>query len=225
MKLDIKKLNPMKWDKKILIIITAIVALLLALIPTIRYQYPLSWDIVYHIAYAKVYAMNGFVFSDPSINGGQKIGYPPLFHYMLLLIADITNGDYFQIAKYLQPLMALGIVLSVSYVAKKFYGTLAGVTAGFMIISSNLFNRAILTIPENLALILMTLSLYFYYLSFKNQDYKPAILGGFLLLLVAFTHEAASFLLLVTATVITFILLIFRPKLNILVNYGAFLSI
>ncbi len=71
----------------------------------------------------------------------------------------------------------------------------------------------------------MTLSLYFYYLSFKNQDYKPAILGGFLLLLVAFTHEAASFLLLVTATVITFILLIFRPKLNILVNYGAFLSI
>lgn len=70
-------------SRKYLILIPAIAALIIALIPTLKYQWPLGWDIIYHVQYAQVYAHYGFTLINPLLNApvGQKIGYPPLFHF------------------------------------------------------------------------------------------------------------------------------------------------
>jgi asparagine N-glycosylation enzyme membrane subunit Stt3 len=211
--------------KSLIWIIPAIIVFFLALIPTLKYQWPLSWDIIYHIQYAQVYAKYGFVLKDPLLNApfGQEIGYPPLFHFIIVALSNIIHVNYFQIARYLQPFIVMFIVLSVSFVSRKFYGTIAGVSAGFLMISSLLIgNRIIYPLPENLALIFLPLSVYFYYYSIKVKSFKYAILAGSLLMIVALIHQAATLILFLIITVFTLIELIFYRNIRVLKNYGAF---
>ena len=193
------------YNKRNLIILPAIAAFIIALIPTIKYQWPLGWDIIYHIHYAQVYANNGITLTTPLLNApvGQKIGYPPLFHFLIAAMGNGMGINFFQIARFLQPLLAASIILSVSYVSYKFYGTIAGLGAGFLMLSSMLVERMILALPENLALIFLPLAVYYYYRSFKDNELKIAILGGILFLLVMATHQAATLCLVLVIISIT----------------------
>jgi asparagine N-glycosylation enzyme membrane subunit Stt3 len=212
--------------KSLIWIIPAVIAFFLALIPTLKYQWPLSWDIIYHVQYAQVYAKYGFVLIDPLLNApfGQKIGYPPLFHFLLVLLGAIIKIDYFQISRFLQPFLVMFLVLSVSYVARKFYGTIAGMSAGFLIISSLLLgNRLIFPIPENLALIFLPLSVYFYYYSLKEKTLKYAIMAGLLLIVILSIHQAATLVLFLIITAFTLVELIFYGNIHVFKNFGAFI--
>lgn len=206
-------------------IVPAIIAFLIALIPTLKYQWPLSWDIIIHVQYAMVYAKYGLVLTDPLLNApfGQNIGYPPIFHLLLAAAGTITKVDYFQIARALQPFLAMFIVLSVSYVAKKLYGTIAGISAGFLVLSSFLFGRILLPIPENLALIFLPLSVYFYYRSIKENLLKYAFLSGILFVAIILTHNAASLMLFLTISALSMIELVVYRNIHIFKFYGVFL--
>lgn len=196
------------------------------MIATLTYQWPLSWDVIYHIQYAQVYAQHGFVLSDPLLSAplGQKIGYPPLFHFLIIGLVYLSKADFFQVARFLQPFLVMFVVLSVSYVARKFYGTVAGISAGFLILSSLLFgNRLIFPLPENLALIFFPLAFYFYYSSLKEKSLKYSILAGVLLILIFSIHQAATLILFVLITVLTLFELIVYRNSGVLKNYVGFL--
>lgn len=204
----------------------ALIAFFLALIPTFKYQWPLSWDIIYHVQYAQIYAEYGFRLTDPLLNApyGQKIGYPPLFHFLLVLLGKISKVDFFQIARFLQPVIVMFLVLSTSYVARKFYGTLAGISAGFLMLSSLLLgNRLIFPLPENLALIFLTLSVYSYYYSLKKKSFKYAVMAGILLIIMVFIHHAATLVLFMIITAFTLVELSIYRNINVFKNYVAFL--
>ncbi len=207
-------------------IIPAIAVFFIALIPTLKYGWPLSWDIIYHVQYAKIYTHYGFVLSNPLLNApyGQNINYPPLFHILIAGLGTILKIDYFQVAKFMQPFLAMFIVLSVSYVANKFYGKIAGISAGFLIISSYLISRIILPIPENLALIFLPLAVYFYYRSIDEGILKYALVAGFMLILTILTHPVAPEVIFLVITTFTILTLILNRNISILKNYGAFLS-
>lgn len=209
------------YNKRYLILLPAIAAFIIALIPTLKYQWPLGWDIIYHIQYAQVYAHNGFTLVNPLLNApvGQKIGYPPLFHFLIAGIGTGFGTDFFQVARYLQPILATSIVLSVSYVAYKFYGKLAGLGAGFLILSSLLFGRMILALPENLALIFLPLAVYLYYRSLKDRNLKIALLSGILFILVIATHQAATLCLVLIITSITLMELMVYRNFKALGNF------
>lgn len=211
--------------KKLIWILPAILTFLIALIPTLKYQWPLSWDIIYHIQYAMIYAKYGLVLTDPLLNApfGQKIGYPPLFHFLLAFLGIITRVDLFQIARALQPFLAMFIVLSVSYVARKLYGTIAGISTGFLILSSLLLSRIILPIPENLALIFLPLSAYFYYRSLKDNLLKYAFISGILFIIIILTHQAAGLILFLIITSFTVVELVLYHNIRVIKNYGAFI--
>ncbi|MGZ7070749.1 MAG: hypothetical protein ACXVHN_08015, partial [Methanobacterium sp.] len=91
---------------KFIWIIPAITIFLIALIPTLKYQWPLSYDIIYHIQFAKVYSQYGLTLINPLMNAptGEKIAYPPLFHFLLVALVNIFKIDYFQVARSLQPI-------------------------------------------------------------------------------------------------------------------------
>lgn len=215
----------LKNYSKLTLAIPALVALLLALIPTLNYQWPLSWDIIYHVQYAKIYSQYGFTLTNPLLNApvGQKIGYPPLFHFLLAGLGNLFQTDYFHIARFLQPVLAALVVFSTSYVAFKFYGKLAGVSAGFILISSYLFKRMILPVPENLALIFIPVAVYLYYLSVKDNRIKIAILSGLMLVLIMGIHLAAALTLLLTVTAISIVEFVYYRNREVFKNYGAFL--
>ncbi len=207
-------------------IIPAIAVFFIALIPTLKYGWPLSWDIIYHVQYAKIYTQYGFVLTDPLLNApyGQNINYPPIFHFLIAGLGTLLKIDYFQIARFMQPFLAMFIVLSTSYVANKFYGKIAGISTGFLIISSYLLSRIILPLPENLALIFLPLAVYFYYKSLDEGVLKYALIAGFIFILTLLTHLVAPEVLLLVVTLFTILTLILNRDISVLKNYGVFLS-
>jgi asparagine N-glycosylation enzyme membrane subunit Stt3 len=218
----------MEWIKnntKYAFIIPVLVAFTLALLPTLKYQWPLSWDIIYHIQYAKVFAQYGLTFTNPLLNAplGQKIGYPPLFHLLIVGIGNLFRLDYFQVAKFLQPLLASLIVLSTSYVGYKLYGKIVGLSAGMLMITSILFVRMLFPIPENLALVFLPLAIYLYFNSIEKRTQKTAILAGILLVLMLGIHTAAPLCLFIIITAISLVELIFYRNMSIFKNYASFL--
>ncbi|WP_321423240.1 6-pyruvoyl-tetrahydropterin synthase-related protein [uncultured Methanobacterium sp.] len=186
----------------LLLLIPALAAFFIALIPTLKYQWPLGGDIFYHVHLAKLYMEQGLVYWDPLTSApyGRPIFYPPVFH-LLLLSVGLIFGDMFTAARVLQPVLTLFLFLSFAYVAYKLYeSVLVGVTAGFFIFFSVVFQRFILPGPENLALILFPLVIYGFYLSTKNKSYKYASISGIIAGVVFLTHMlSASFLVLVTS--------------------------
>lgn len=177
--------RPILW-----LLIPALVAFFITLIPTLKYHWPLGSDIFYHVHMAKLYLGQGLVYWDPLTSApfGRPIFYPPLFH-LLLLSSGFFFGDIFQGARLLQPFLSMLVVLSFSYVAFKLNKSLlVGVSAGFFIFFSLVFQRFMLSGPENLALILFPLAIYGVYLSIENKRYKYAVLSGILGGLVLLTH-------------------------------------
>lgn len=213
--------------KKALILIPAILTFIITLIPTLKFQWPLSWDIIYHVQYAHLYSQHGFILTNPLLDApvGQKIAYPPLFHFLIAAIGNLLHADYFQVARFLQPVLATLIVLSVSYVAEKFYGRLAGISAGFLIISSYMVYRIMLPVPENLALIFVPIAVYLYYRSIKEKTLKYAVISGLLLLMVIATHQAAILCLFSVITALTLVELVLYRNIKVFKNYAAFLSL
>ncbi len=212
--------------KKLIWIIPAVIAFFLILIPTLKYQWPLSWDAIYQVQYAQVYAKYGFVLINPLLNAptGQSISYPPLFDFLIAYLGIISKVNLFQIARFIQPFLAMFMILSVSFVSRKFYGTIAGVATGFLIISSLLLgNRIIFPLPENLALVFLPLSVYFYYYSLKEKSLKYAIIAGSLLILILLIHQTAPLILFLIISVFTLIELIVYRNISVFKNYGAFL--
>jgi hypothetical protein len=176
------------------LLIPGIIAFFLALYPTLTNGWPLSFDIFWHVHLAKVYSTYGLVFIDPLIDPVSQnffIYYPPLYHLALSSVVNLFNIDYFQLSRILQPFIALFIILSVTYIGNKMYGFLAGFSAGFLLLSSLLFSRFLLTLPENIALIFLMFTIYFLYLVINDRNYKYLIIVGLLLVLVALTHLGA----------------------------------
>jgi hypothetical protein len=210
---------------KLLLIIPAISIFLITLIPTLTHKWPMSWDVIYHVLYAQVYTQYGFVLVNPLLASpiGQKIAYPPLFHFLIASLGTLLNQNYMNIARALQPFLAFFVVLSVTYVCSKFYGTIAGISAGFIIISSFIIYRIMLPVPENLALIFLPLAIYYYYKSIKEKTIKYAYISGILLIIIAATHQAAFLCLMLVIVALTLVELLIYRNLSVLKNYGAFL--
>lgn len=212
--------------KKYLWITPAIVALLIALIPTLNLQWPLTADIFYQIHLAQVYSQYGLTLTDPLVDPGfgYKINYPPLFALVLAFI-KLFSIDYFQAAKLMQPLLAFFTVLSVSYVAKKFYNDIAGISAGFLIISSYLFSRLVSPLPETMALIFVPLAVYYFYRSVENKKYFYALISGLLFVFVVMTHQATILILFLVITAIAIVVGLFKRNIRYFTSYGVFLLI
>jgi asparagine N-glycosylation enzyme membrane subunit Stt3 len=212
---------------KFIWIIPAVVAFLIALIPTITNQWPLTVDIFVHVRAAEVFSHYGFTFVDPMINpprGAVEL-YPPLFSLVLVFLGSIFKINYFIVARILQPFLAFFVVLSVSYVAKKFYGNIAGISAGFLVMSSYLFTRLVSPLPETMAIIFVPLIVYLYYQSVVTKKYKYALMASFLFLIVLLTHQSTTSLLFLIITSITIVVGILKRDRIYLISYALFLSI
>lgn len=213
--------------KNLLWAIPAVVAFFIALIPTLKYQWPLTVDIFYHIHVAQVYSQYGLTLTDPLIDPGMghKIGYMPLFALVIAFLGTVFHTDYFTVARALQPVLAFSVVLSVSYVAKKFYGDIAGISAGFLIMSSYLFSRLVSPLPETMALIFIPLAVYCYYKSVEDKKHFYAFLSGFMFLIVLATHQAATMILFLVITAVAVVMTLLRRNIRFFTSYLAFLSV
>jgi len=200
----------MKYQKIIqekpilLLLIPALAAFLIALVTTLKYQWPLGGDIFYHVHLAKLYLEQGFSYWDPLTAApyGRPIFYPPLFHFLLLSLSFLFGVDIFQAARFLQPVLFTFITLSFSVVAYKLTkSNLIGVSAGFFIFFSVAFQRFLLSGPENLAFIMFPWVIYGFYRSLENKNYRYALFSGLLTGIILLTHALSGICLLLIISI------------------------
>ncbi|MDO5852201.1 MAG: hypothetical protein Q4Q23_06915 [Methanobacteriaceae archaeon] len=209
------------FKQKRKLILPAFLAMCLILIPTLRYNWPLSWDIFYHINYAIAYANYGLTFIDPLLNApiGKTIEYPPLFHFMLLGLSYFIPLDLISIARVLQIVFAFLSVFLISYIGFKLYGYIAGIATGFLLLSSLMFLRLVMPLPETLSLLFFTLAIYLYYNSLLQKKWIKSIVTGLLVSLVVMTHFSTAIYLMIILSIITIWQLIYSKKISIVLNY------
>lgn len=200
----------------LLLLIPAILAFIMAIIPTLKYQWPLSWDIYYHVHLAKLYMEQGLILWDPLTYApfGRPIFYPPFFHYILAAFTTLLKVDPFQIARYLQPVFAFSLVLSFTYVARQFYNLRVALLAGFFLFFTSVFHRAMLPLPETLALIFFPLAVYLYYRALDGDGRKFAILGGIISGLMMLTHNLTGLIMLGVVLLFTLALKLRKDKVE-----------
>jgi hypothetical protein len=195
----------------------AVVMFFLALIPTLKYGYPLSWDIYYHVHMANLYLEQGFTYWDPLTYSpfGRPIFYPPLFQYILATLGVLFNQDLLTVAQALQPIFAFFILLSFTYITYKLYNKCTAFFAGFLAMSTSLIHRFLLPIPENLALIIFPISIYLYYRSIKDDGYRYAVFSGILAGIIFLTHALSVLILVLVVAVFTVLILILKRNVNL----------
>lgn len=194
--------------RRILLFTSAILALVITLVPTLKYQLPLSWDIYYHIHMSKLYFHHGFTLWDSITYApfGRPIYYPPFFHFLLGSVSQLFQGDSLLAARILQPFLAFGVVFSFTYMVYRIYGLSVSFISGFLIILSLPFHRFMLPIPESLSLIFFSISICVYYLSLENNKPKYGIIAGILVGMAFLTHPSTAlvlFLVLVLYNIIS----------------------
>jgi len=200
----------------LLLLIPAILAFIIALIPTLKYQWPLSWDIYYHVHLAKLYMEQGLTFWDPLTYApfGRPIFYPPLFHYLIAAFTTLLKVDPFQFARYLQPVFAFSLVLSFTYVARQFYNLRVALLAGFFLFFTSVFHRAMLPLPETLALIFFPLAVYLYYRALEGDGHKFVVLGGIIGGLMMLTHNLTGLIMVGVVLLFTLSLKLRKDKVD-----------
>jgi hypothetical protein len=208
--------NIIKKYKHFLVFLPAIISFCVALIPTLNFQAPLSWDVYFHVHMAKLYLEHGIIFWDPLTFSpfGRPIYYPPLFHLFIALLSDITSYDLLKITRFMQPFLAFSVVLSFTYLAYKLYNLSVGFLAGFLLFLTLPFSRFMFPIPESISMIFLPLVIYLYYYGLENNNYFYILASGVLSGLNLLIHPSSAALLVVTLGFYTFILKVVKRKVN-----------
>lgn len=190
-------------------------AFLIVLIPTLKFQWPLSWDIYYHVHLARLYMEHGLTWWDPLTvaPSGRSIAYPPVFHFLIAGFSKILGADPFQVARFMQPFLAFSLVLSISYVSYRLFGLVSGLSAGLLTILSFItINRGFFASPGTLSLIIMPLVLYTFYRANETGKLKFIIISGILSGLVFLTHSFTAIIILMVVLIYsTALILLKRP--------------
>jgi len=187
-------------------------AFIIVLIPTLKFTWPLSWDIYFHIHLAKLYLENGFTMWDPltAAPNGRPIAYPPVFHFLLAGLAYLFNADPFQVARYMQPFLAMALVSSITYITYRLFGFISGISAGLLTIFSFItINRGFFASPGTLSLIFMPIVLYAFYRANEDGDIKFLLLSGLVSGMIFLIHS-------LTALIIVLVILVYAASMRLL---------
>jgi hypothetical protein len=200
------------------LVIPALMAFFIVLIPTLKFQWPLSWDIYYHVHLTQLYLANGFTLWDPLTVAptGRPIAYPPLFHFILAGLSYIFQVDPFQVARFLQPFLAMALVLSITFVTHRLFGLISGISAGLLTIFSLItFNRGFFASPATLSLVLMPLVIYGYYRANESNNLWYIIISAILCGLVFLTHSLTAFLIIMVILIYTVTMKLLKRNYNL----------
>lgn len=205
-----------KLSKKMFWILPVFLAFILSLIITLSSNWPLSWDIYVHINYALAYLSNGITTVDPFLNApmGKHIGYAPLFHVLLILVSSITGTDFITSARLFQIILPVVMTLTVAYVSYKMYDEFAGLASGLLLISSFMFTRLLLPIPESIAIIFFTLGVYLFYQATITDNKIFAFASGVMGLLMLSVHFSSFVYYVILLIMLMFVQLITQRNYN-----------
>lgn len=177
-------------DKRAYWLIPILMVLIFTLAISLNYAWPLSWDIFIHINYALTYINHGITTIDPLLNapGGKAIGYPPMFHALLILVSKLTGLSLFDSAKVFQVVIPVIFMIICMYVSYRMYNEISALVTGLILVSSYIFTRLYLPIPESVTMVLFFVGIYLFHLACRYGKAKYVLVSAIISLLIVSIH-------------------------------------
>ncbi len=209
-------------NRKIYWIIPILFVFILAFIITTSSNWPISWDIYIHINYALTYLNHGFTTVDPLLNapGGKEIGYMPLFHLLLIAVSYVTGSNLIETARIFQIVLPVICVAVVMYISYKFHDEKAALASGLLLISSFMFTRMYLPIPESVAIILFVVGIFLFRQSTVLDNNWYAFLSGILALVILATHFSSFIYYMILLTMLMIAQVVWQRSGKALKSYA-----
>jgi len=207
-------------NKRNYYVIPVLLSLIIVLILTLSNRFPLGWDIYTHMSYSLAYLHDGITSVDYLLNApaGKAIGYPPLFHIILILTSFIS-GSMLDAARILQIVLSVCNIFVICYAAKEFFDEKVGFFAGILLLSSFMITRFFLPIPETLAMIFFTLAVLFYYKAAVESNYKYSLIVVVCSLLTLAAHFSSFVYLMALLLVLMLVLTLILRNFNAIEYY------
>ncbi|NPV50510.1 MAG: hypothetical protein HPY60_04850 [Candidatus Methanofastidiosum sp.] len=183
-----------------------------------RFQYPLSWDIWYHMRIVENFS-NGFFTFDPVSFGpeGRIHTYPPLFHLLLLglyKILNLTGLSIMDAARIMPAILFPLSAISTFLFVNKFYGKEIGLlTSFFVLVIQVSLDRGIIASPQSLALVLIPLGLLTYLLGLKERKYL--YVSGIISSAIFYTHGLSFIVFFLSIIVFTLFLYFTKREIKL----------
>lgn len=183
----------MNYNNKKSLIIPSIICFLAALLICVKFSFPISWDVFYHIHMAKLYQANGLIFWDYLTVApvGRLIMYPPLIHLFMAFISNITTLNVVSVTRFLQPFFGFFMITSItcsSYLlTDKRCAFFTGILSLLCFVT---FNRAVITTPATLAISFFMLCCSLYFRAFNNKNMKYLLMSAVFFGIIANLHMA-----------------------------------
>lgn len=210
-----------KIDKRIFYLIPILMVLVLGLVLSLNYTWPLSWDVYMHINYALTYMTHGITTVDPLLNApaGKSIGYVPLFHIIMIIVSKCMGVDLLGAAKILQIIIPVAFTVLMMYITNKFYDGIAAIVSGLILVSSFIFTRVFLPIPESVAIVLFLAGVYLYYMATMDKKSSYALVSAVVALLIFTVHFSSFVYFVVLITALMMIQVVLQRNLSALKYY------
>lgn len=173
--------------KHLPVLLICVLSFTVVLHTCVKNEYPLSWDVWYHLRISRQFSEGTFWWDSGSFGPeGRAHTYPPVFHVITAFLYKITGIPLQLLAQILTPFLFCVTVYSFYYLVNHVFDhKTAVVSCLFAAVSPLLLDRGVSYTPEALAFIFFNFGL----VSFWQKKWKIAgILGGLLVL----THGLAS---------------------------------
>ena len=132
---------------------------------------------------------------------------------MLIVISSITNTSLIDTARIIQTITPVIITSIIVYVTYKMYDEVAAIVAGILLVSSFMFTRLLLPIPETIALIVFIIGVYLFYQSTIDNKMIYAFISGFLTLPLMGIHFSSCVYYVILISVLMIAQCIIQGKL------------
>lgn len=153
----------------------------LSLVISLYYPIPIGADFHFHMKITKLYRQGKLAMLEPDILKVNNLPYPPLFHFMLILVVE---------PRILQALFYPLALTASTFLVWKIRGTREALYTNILLLGSTaFFDRSIQVIPQAIEIILYPLATY-YFLKGRNI---PFVLVS---LIMIYTHGLPALLLI-----------------------------
>lgn len=168
------------------------------------------WDEIHHWQASQIILVNDWAWPEELMSRA----YPPVFFYLEAVITYLF-GSHFDILRTLSVIAGAATVLPVYGLAKRLFGGRVALVSG---VTFAFYGQAILlsriTRLEALMLLLMMVSLYFFWVGYGEEDLRKLVLSGLLLGIALDTKYIALAQLLAVALFVVWVGRSLRPLLG-----------
>jgi len=161
----------------------------------------------------KAYGYRPSVDYQSWIPSGREIVHPPIYHYLIYFLSNLSGRSAFDVMFYIGPFVAALGVAAWFLLCRELYGNFGGlIGASVYAVSMSTATSTLVGVsrPQSLAEVVCAFGIWLFFYAFQRQSRVSALVSGVVFGLASYTWESTLFLYLPLIFVFYLLNLVFK---------------